>query len=198
MTMLFSFRGRVTRAECFMGVLAWLAVFGFGGILAGAAMRFGHPWAGCIYVAVALSGMVSLQALLTRRAHDTGRGYWSALLNPFSLLKRGTAGPNAYGAAPPHRRVWWFLVALVLIISTGSRWGAATSAATPSAPSAHAPADDLRRGPYSSPHRFRSPHPRLSPRGIVLWFGPHRSAAGSASADRTRTRIRYLDAIGCE
>jgi hypothetical protein len=90
-------------------------VFTFGAIVATAAMSFGHPWAGWIYAGVALSGMVSLQALMTQRAHDIGRGYWSALFNPFSLLRRGTAGPNAYGAAPPHGRAWWFLGALVLL-----------------------------------------------------------------------------------
>jgi len=115
MTMLFSFRGRVTRTECFIGVVAWLAVLAVGVIVAGAAMSFGHPWAGWIYVGVALSGMFSLQALMTQRAHDIGRGYWSALFNPFSLLRRGTASPNVYGAAPPHRRVWWFAGALVLL-----------------------------------------------------------------------------------
>jgi uncharacterized membrane protein YhaH (DUF805 family) len=30
MTMLFSFRGRVTRTECFIAVLAWLAVLAVG------------------------------------------------------------------------------------------------------------------------------------------------------------------------
>jgi Protein of unknown function (DUF805) len=115
MTIPFSFRGRVTRTECFIGVLAWLAVFTFGAIVARAAMSFGHPWAGWIYVGVALSGMLSLQALMTQRAHDIGRGYWSALFNPFNLLRRGTAGPNAYGAAPARGRVWWFLGALVLL-----------------------------------------------------------------------------------
>jgi uncharacterized membrane protein YhaH (DUF805 family) len=114
-TMLFSFRGRVTRTECFIGVLAWLAVLAFGVIVAAAAMSFGHPLAGWIYVAIALLGMVSLQALMTQRAHDIGRGYWSALLNPFSLLRRGTSDPNAYGAVPPQRRVWWLLGALVLL-----------------------------------------------------------------------------------
>jgi len=114
-SILFSFRGRITRAESWLIVLAWLVLLTVGAFAARLAMGFGHQWAGWIYAGLALSALVGLQSVASQRAHDVGLGYWSALFGPFTLLRRGTAGPNTFGAAPPRGRVWWLLGAIVLL-----------------------------------------------------------------------------------
>jgi uncharacterized membrane protein YhaH (DUF805 family) len=115
MRMLFSFRGRITRTEYFSVVVSWLSVFVIVAAASKSAPSLGYPWAAWIVAVVMLSGMFSMLGLMMQRARDSGRGFLSAVLNPFTLFRRGTAGPNAYGAPPPRGRVWWFLGAAVLL-----------------------------------------------------------------------------------
>ena len=127
MRMLFSFRGRITRTEHFSALASWLSVFVIVGAVSKAPMILGYPWAAWIGGVVLLSGMFSLLGLMMQRAHDSGRGFWSAVLNPFAMFLRGTAGPNAYGAPPPRGRVWWFLGAAVLLGSLAYMAAVSTS-----------------------------------------------------------------------
>lgn len=117
MNMLFSFRGRITRIEHFSAVVSWLSVFVIVGVVTKAATNSGYPWADWFGAIVMLSGILSLLGLMMQRAQDSGRGFWSAVLNPFTLFRRGTAGPNVHGDPPPRGRAWWFLGAAVLLVS---------------------------------------------------------------------------------
>ena len=122
---LFSFRGRITRAEHWIGTLAWLLVLAASGLVARAALGLGYLAAVWTYVGFVLAAAVSLQAMGARRAHDLGYTAWS-LFRPFRsfavLFRRGTAGPNAYGPPPRAARKWWLLgsVATVGIVAYAS------------------------------------------------------------------------------
>ena len=119
-SILFSFRGRVTRADILFGVLAWFAVIVAGAVVTLTAMTLGHRWAGWTYVGVVLIAMVSMQAMAAQRAHDVGESAGSWFMHPFTLFGLGMVGPNAYGASPPRGRLWWFLGALVVLGFAGS------------------------------------------------------------------------------
>jgi uncharacterized membrane protein YhaH (DUF805 family) len=112
---LFSFRGRITRAELWIGNLAWLAAFAAGGFLALSAMSMGFAAAVWIYVVFCLMGFVSLQALAAKRAHDLGASGWKLFGSIRVLVSRGMAEPNMYGPAPESTRVWRFLGVVILL-----------------------------------------------------------------------------------
>jgi hypothetical protein len=95
--------------------VSWLSVFVIVAAASKSTPSLAYPWAAGIVAFVMLSGMFSMLGLMTQRARDSDRGLLSAVLNPFTLFRRGTAGPNAYGAPPPRGRVWWFLGAAVLL-----------------------------------------------------------------------------------
>ena len=108
---LFSFQGRVNRAWYFWhtfldGVVAIgliLAIVIVGGVL-------GNPLFVLPAVGVAVAAGAAELAITVKRLHDIGRPgwHWWLLLIPFYniylglslLFKRGSIGPNAFGADP--------------------------------------------------------------------------------------------------
>lgn len=115
---LFSFRGRVTRAEVLLGTLAWLIAIVVAMSTALAAADLGHRWAPNAWVGFLLVAFASIQNMAVQRAHDAGYSYWSGFRR-FRLFRRGTAETNAYGPPPPRGRVWGFLALLVLLVAAG-------------------------------------------------------------------------------
>jgi uncharacterized membrane protein YhaH (DUF805 family) len=112
LSILFSFRGRVTRGEILLGTLAWLIAIVVAMYTALAAAALGHRWALNAWVGFMLVAFASIQHMAVQRAHDVGYSYWSGFRR-FRLFRRGMAETNAYGPPPPRSRVWWFLASLV-------------------------------------------------------------------------------------
>ena len=112
---LFSFRGRITRAELWIGILGWLAAITSGIFVGIAAMGLGYGAAVWIYAIFSLTGLVSLQAIGAQRAHDLGYSGWKLFGSMRVLYRRGMPGPNAYGPAPEPARVWRFLGVVVIL-----------------------------------------------------------------------------------
>jgi uncharacterized membrane protein YhaH (DUF805 family) len=116
---LFSFRGRITRAELWVNFLTWGIVLAAVGRLAETAFSFGCRWLLVVYVSVALAAMVSFQTLTCRRCHDLGYGSLGWIRRPFAVaFRRGMDGPNTYGPAPSRTRVWLLFAALILVASS--------------------------------------------------------------------------------
>jgi uncharacterized membrane protein YhaH (DUF805 family) len=118
LSILFSFRGRVTRGEALLGTLAWLIAIVVAMYTALAAAALGHRWALNAWVGFMLIAFASIQNMAVQRAHDVGYSYWSGFRR-FRLFRRGMAETNTYGPPPPRGRVWWFLAGLVLLVTAG-------------------------------------------------------------------------------
>ncbi len=118
LSILFSFRGRATRAEVLLGTLAWLIAIVVTMYTALAAAALGHRWALNAWVVFMLVAFASIQNMAVQRAHDAGYGYWSGFRR-FRLFRRGMAETNEYGPPPPRGRVWGFLALLVLLATAG-------------------------------------------------------------------------------
>jgi uncharacterized membrane protein YhaH (DUF805 family) len=113
---LFSFRGRITRTELWIGIWAWLVVFAVGGVVGETAMALGYGAASWIAVGFFLAGMLSMQALGAKRAHDLGYSGWQYFLHGFSILfSRGIGESNMYGPAPEPARAWRFLGVVAIL-----------------------------------------------------------------------------------
>ena len=112
---LYSFRGRITRAELWIGILAWLAAITVGGFAGIAAIGLGYDAAIWIYAVFCLMGLVSLQAMGAQRAHDLGHSGWQLFGSIRGLYSRGMAGPNTYGQAPESARAWRFLGVVAIL-----------------------------------------------------------------------------------
>jgi uncharacterized membrane protein YhaH (DUF805 family) len=115
---LFSFRGRVTRAELLFGTLAWLIAIVVAMYTAVLAKTLGHRWAPDAWVGFMLVAFASIQNMAVQRVHDAGYSYWSGFRR-FRMFRRGMAEANEYGPPPPRGRVWGFLAFLVLLVTAG-------------------------------------------------------------------------------
>jgi uncharacterized membrane protein YhaH (DUF805 family) len=115
---LFSFRGRATRAEFLFGTVAWIIAILVSVYTALLAKTLGHGWALNAWVAFFLVALASIKLMAIQRVHDVGLSAWSGLWL-WRLVRRGMAEANAYGSPPPRGRVWGFLVFLALLVTAG-------------------------------------------------------------------------------
>ncbi|HZO46236.1 MAG TPA: DUF805 domain-containing protein [Xanthobacteraceae bacterium] len=115
---LFSWRGRVTRAELLFGTFAWAIAILVAMYAALLAKTLGHGWAPNAWVGFLLVALASIQNMAVQRVHDAGYSYWSGFRR-FRMFRRGMAEANAYGPPPPRGRVWGFLAFLVLLLTAG-------------------------------------------------------------------------------
>lgn len=112
---LFSRRGRITRAELLLGTFAWLFAIVIALYTTLSAAALGYTWALYAYFGFAMVALSSMQAMATQRAHDLGHGYWYSVRHPFTSFRRSMVEPNAYGPPPARGRVWLFLGVLMLL-----------------------------------------------------------------------------------
>lgn len=115
---LFSFRGRVTRAEFLFGTIAWIIAILVAVYTAMLAKTLGHAWALNAWVGFFLVALASIKLMAIQRVHDVGYSLRSGLWI-WRLFRGGMAEANKYGPPPPRGRVWGFLALLVLLLTAG-------------------------------------------------------------------------------
>lgn len=116
---LFSFRGRVTRAEFLLGTVVWAVAIIVALYTAGLAKTLGYRWAPATFVGFLLVALGSIKFMAIQRVHDVGYSLWSGLWL-WRLVRRGMAETNQYGPPPPRSRVLWLFAFLVLAGTAGS------------------------------------------------------------------------------
>jgi uncharacterized membrane protein YhaH (DUF805 family) len=112
---LISLQGRLNRARYFVrglviGVLVDMTAFLSGWLVGVSLGEASEPVAGALVGIIGLAGMVAMACEAVKRLHDLdrpGTHFWYLLIPFYNiylglvlLLKRGTRGPNQYGADP--------------------------------------------------------------------------------------------------